>query len=30
LFPGHDPLLPLTVRQLNRVCHQAADAAGLG
>jgi len=30
LFPGQDPLLPMTVRQLNRVCHQAADAAGLG
>ena len=30
LFPGQDPLLPLTVRQLNRACHQAADAAGLG
>jgi integrase/recombinase XerD len=30
LFPGRDPLLPVTVRQLNRVCHMAADAAGLG
>lgn len=30
LFPGRDPLLPMTVRQLNRACHQAADAAGLG
>jgi len=30
LFPGQDPLLPLTVRQLNRACHQAAEAAGLG
>jgi site-specific recombinase XerD len=30
LFPGQDPLLPMTVRQLNRACHQAADAAGLG
>jgi site-specific recombinase XerD len=30
LFPGQDPLRPLTVRQLNRACHQAADAAGLG
>ena len=28
--PGQDPLLPLTVRQLNRACHQAAEAAGLG
>jgi integrase/recombinase XerD len=30
LFPGLDPLLPLTVRQLNRACHAAAEAAGLG
>jgi site-specific recombinase XerD len=30
LFPGRDPLLPITVRQLNRACHTAADAAGLG
>ena len=30
LFPGRDPLLPMTVRQLNRVCHMAAAAAGLG
>src|SRR5215470_11180924 len=30
LFPGRDPLLPMTVRQLNRVCHMAAEAAGLG
>lgn len=30
LFPGRDPLLPMTVRQLNRACHMAADAAGLG
>ena len=30
LFPGYDPLLPLTVRQLNRACHAAAEAAGLG
>src|SRR5262249_8192872 len=29
LFPGRDPLLPITVRQLNRACHMAADAAGL-
>jgi integrase/recombinase XerD len=29
-FPGRDPLLPMTVRQLNRVCHMAAAAAGLG
>jgi site-specific recombinase XerD len=30
LFPGRDPLLPLTTRQLNRACHMAAEAAGLG
>jgi integrase/recombinase XerD len=30
LFPGRDPLLPITTRQLNRVCHMAAQAAGLG
>jgi site-specific recombinase XerD len=30
LFPGRDPLLPVTTRQLNRVCHMAAEAAGLG
>lgn len=30
LFPGRDPLLPITVRQLNRVCHMAAEVAGLG
>ena len=30
LFPGQDPLRPITVRQLNRVCHMAAEAAGLG
>ncbi len=30
LFPGRDPLLPLTTRQLNRACKMAADAAGLG
>ncbi len=30
LFPGRDPLQPITVRQLNRACHMAADAAGLG
>jgi integrase len=28
MFPGRDPLLPMTVRQLNRVCHMAAEAAG--
>ncbi len=30
LFPGRDPILPVTTRQLNRACHMAADAAGLG
>ena len=30
LFPGQDPVRPLTTRQLNRVCHMAAEAAGLG
>lgn len=30
LFEGKDPLQPLTERQLNRVCHEAAEAAGLG
>lgn len=30
LFPGRDPLQPITTRQLNRVCHMAAEAAGLG
>src|SRR6202167_3018603 len=30
LLPGQDSLRPISVRQLNRVCHMAADAAGLG
>ena len=30
LFPGRDPILPVTTRQLNRACHMAADFAGLG
>ena len=30
LFPGRNPVLPITIRQLNRVCHMAAEAAGLG
>jgi site-specific recombinase XerD len=30
LFPGQDPLRPLTTRQLNRACKMAAEAAGLG
>jgi integrase/recombinase XerD len=29
LFPGRDPLLPLTTRQLNRACHAAAHMAGI-
>ena len=30
LFPGNDPFLPITTRQLNRACHVAAEVAGLG
>ena len=30
LFPGQDSLRPVTVRQLNRACHMASEAAGLG
>ena len=30
LFPGLDPLQPMTERSLNRACHAAAEAAGLG
>ena len=30
LFPSRDPVLPITTRQLNRVCHMAAEAEGLG
>jgi site-specific recombinase XerD len=29
LFPGQNPVNPLTTRQLNRICHLAADAARL-
>jgi integrase/recombinase XerD len=29
LFPGRNPVNPLSTRQLNHVCHLAADAAGL-
>jgi len=29
LFPGRDPVQPLTTRQLNRTCHAAARAAGI-
>lgn len=30
LFPGQNPVNPLTTRQLNRLCHMAATAAELG
>ena len=30
LFPGQNPINPLTTRQLNRACHAAADDAGIG
>ncbi len=30
LFPGQDPVKPLTPRQLNRACHAAARTAGIG
>jgi site-specific recombinase XerD len=29
LFPGQDPVDPLSTRQLNRACHAAADMAGI-
>ena len=29
LFPGRNPLQPMTTRQLNRACHAAAQAAGI-
>lgn len=29
LFPGMDPMDPLTIRQLNRAVHDAASAAGI-
>ena len=29
LFPGQNPINPLTTRQLNRACHAAAEAAGI-
>ncbi|MGE0289771.1 MAG: tyrosine-type recombinase/integrase [Bradyrhizobium sp.] len=29
LFPGRDPMLPMSTRQLNRVVHEAADRAGI-
>jgi integrase/recombinase XerD len=30
LFPGRNPVQPMTTRQLNRACHVAADMAGIG
>jgi site-specific recombinase XerD len=30
LFPGQNPVNPLTTRQLNRACHAARAAAGIG
>ncbi len=29
LFPGQNPINPLTTRQLNRACHATAEAAGI-
>jgi site-specific recombinase XerD len=29
LFPGRNPVRPLSTRQLNKACHLAAEAAGL-
>ena len=29
LFPGRDPLQPMSTRQLNRACHAAADMAAI-
>jgi site-specific recombinase XerD len=29
LFPGQNPVNPLTTRQLNRACHAAAEVAGI-
>ena len=29
MFPGRNPINPMTTRQLNRVCHMAGAAAGL-
>ena len=29
MFPGRDRINPMTTRQLNRVCHMAAERAGL-
>jgi integrase/recombinase XerD len=29
LFPGQNPINPMSTRQLNRLCHSAAEAAGI-
>jgi site-specific recombinase XerD len=29
MFPGRDRISPMTTRQFNRVCHMAAELAGL-
>jgi integrase/recombinase XerD len=29
LFPGQNPINPMSTRQLNRICHRAAEAAGI-
>jgi integrase/recombinase XerD len=29
MFPGRDPISPMTTRQFNRVCHMAAELAAL-
>jgi site-specific recombinase XerD len=29
LFPGRNPVQPMTTRQFNRACHAAAEAAGI-
>ena len=29
LFPGRDPVLPITTRQFTRACHEAAEDAGI-
>jgi site-specific recombinase XerD len=29
MFPGRDPIKPMTTRQFNRACHMAAELAGL-
>jgi site-specific recombinase XerD len=29
MFPGRDPIKPMSTRQLNRACHMAAELAGL-